>query len=107
MGCDTALRISDRFERLLCRLFQVLIVLQFVYSMNLTADELYPAGSESVLKQVGLTRPADLGVAPCVPFYVKTLLSLPFFVTLRLYLRSPSVPLFNYPSGRHSSLSTH
>jgi hypothetical protein len=63
---------------------QVLIAVQFVYSVNLTKVELYFGSGSTALRQFGLYKAT--GAVSCLPFYIKTVLALPFFVMLLLYL---------------------
>ncbi|XP_053604167.1 piezo-type mechanosensitive ion channel component isoform X3 [Plodia interpunctella] len=57
-----------------------LLILQYVYGMNLTELELPSSVPEVNLRQIGVMRPEG---EPCVPILIKTLFTCMFWVTLR------------------------
>ncbi|XP_074025276.1 piezo type mechanosensitive ion channel component isoform X1 [Leptinotarsa decemlineata] len=61
-----------------------LLIAGYVYSMNLTEDEI-PSKIEGVdLSEIGFVK---ISVLPCVPLFVKCLYTVMFWVTLRQYMQ--------------------
>lgn len=60
-------------------------MIQFICGMNLTSDEFPGVAASLVTDQLGLINQFEN--PGCVPLFVKTFLSLPFFLTLRLFVR--------------------
>ncbi|XP_055921322.1 piezo-type mechanosensitive ion channel component isoform X4 [Eupeodes corollae] len=68
---------------------EVLLIAQYIYGMNLTNDEL-PSSVNTTginLQQIGLERPSENQVQPCIPLIVKTSFLLMFWVTLRQFFK--------------------
>ncbi len=67
-----------------CPFFKVLLVLQFIWGLNLTQEEL-PDENPRVLRQLGFEKPR--GDPACVPLMTKTMFTIMFWVTLRQHLQ--------------------
>ncbi|XP_055851574.1 piezo-type mechanosensitive ion channel component isoform X3 [Episyrphus balteatus] len=68
---------------------ELLLIAQYIYGMNLTNDEL-PSSVNTTginLQQIGLERPSENQVQPCIPLIVKTSFLLMFWVTLRQFFK--------------------
>uniref|UniRef100_A0A5S6R6C3 Piezo-type mechanosensitive ion channel component n=1 Tax=Trichuris muris TaxID=70415 RepID=A0A5S6R6C3_TRIMR len=71
------------FSPLILFYAEALLLLQFIYGLELTEAELPDEMSGVPLKQIGLVKPAQAAV---VPLFVKMLFTLSFWATLRLLL---------------------
>ncbi|KRY90605.1 Piezo-type mechanosensitive ion channel component 1 [Trichinella pseudospiralis] len=70
---------------------QVLLVLQFIYGLNLTNDELPEEVAAVSLKQIGLSKDSD---HPAEPLTVKLLLTFFCYITIRLLMKENKMKNF-------------
>lgn len=61
-----------------------LLISAYVYSMNLTDDELPTKINGVNLEEIGFVKMRTL---PCVPLYIKCLYTIMFWITLRQYMQ--------------------